>query len=175
MIHVSPRSSRHLLAIFMVALFGMSTTSFAESQKASPNMMRPDMAQHGGMAGLNLSDKQRELYKTAMKSKMESMRGGMEKQDALRDLTMSDSYSEAKARELAHKHCAEMEANMVNSSKAMNEFYKSLSAEQKTKFKEMHKAKTAKMKQQMHDQMDENMQEQKKDRKAKKDKQQDDE
>lgn len=172
MTHIAPTQSRHLLATLFVALFGFSAASFADTHKSTTQpegqKQARNMQQQGMIEELKLNDKQRALYKSAMKQKMDTMRGGMDKHDDLRDLTLSDGYSEAKARELARKHCAEMEANMVNSSKAMNEFYKSLSAEQKTKLKAIQKAKSAKMKDQMHDRMDDGMHERKKDKKDKK-------
>lgn len=150
--------SRHLLTALMVAVFGLAAgVTCADSHKPVPahEKHKPagDAPQHGMAGELNLNDKQRELFKTAMQQKMGGMHTGMDMHENLRELTQSDNYDEKKVRELVRKNNQEEEERIVKSSKSMNEFYKSLSPEQKSKLKEMHKNRNAKMKGQMNEKM----------------------
>ncbi len=121
--------------------------STPSDQNDSDDEMQGGMDRHMRMADeLKLNDKQRGLLKSSMKQMMSNMHSGKELHEQLRELTQSDNYDEKKVRELIHKNGADMEANMLKSSKTMHEFYASLSAEQKSKFKEMHNDMKTKMK-----------------------------
>lgn len=167
--HASLTLPRQLFIAFVLALSGLATGSAsadshqptdakATTQAAAmppPGMQQPGSQQHGmsperhgmeGLAGLNLNETQRALYKTAMGQKMQSMQTGMSLHEELRELSQADSYDEKKVREAIAKHQKEAEEKMVSSSKAMNEFYKSLSPEQKTQLKQMHEHRKEQMK-----------------------------
>jgi Spy/CpxP family protein refolding chaperone len=156
-------SSRHLLPALALALLGFTAIpSYADakhdhSKPPTNNMEAGDqngMEQSNRMGDeLKLNDKQRELFRTAMGQKMAAMRKTMEMQEQLRELTQSDNYDEKKLRDVIHNSNKESEEAIVTASKAMHEFYKSLSAEQKTKLKEMHAKRKAEMKEHMKDHM----------------------
>lgn len=157
MTHPTLAVSRQLLLSAVLALSGLAASSvYADSHAPGApqhhGMGNLDMGPQTSMANnLNLNDKQRELYKTAMGLKMQSMQGAMALHEELREITQSDNYSEQKVRELVAKHQKESEEKIVKSSNAMNEFYKSLSPEQKAKLNEMHKNRKEKMKERVKD------------------------
>lgn len=111
--------------------------------------------EHEGIADeLKLDDKQQKLFKAAMKQMREGMHGGMELHKKLKAEVESDKYDEKNVREIVRKHNAEMEEQMVASTKAMHEFYQSLGAWQKEKFKAMKDDMHSKMREHMKERME---------------------
>jgi Spy/CpxP family protein refolding chaperone len=105
---------------------------------------------HEGMVDeLKLDDKQKGLFKAAMKQMREGMHGGMALHKALKNEVESDKYDEKNVREIVRKHNAEMEEQMVAASKAMHDFYQSLGPWQKEKFKAIKEDMHGKMKERM--------------------------
>ncbi|HQQ63033.1 MAG TPA: Spy/CpxP family protein refolding chaperone [Pseudomonadales bacterium] len=102
---------------------------------------------------LKLDDKQQNLFKAAMKQMREGMHGGMELHKKLKAEVESDKYDEKNVREILRKHNAEMEEQMVASTRAMHEFYQSLGPWQKEKFKAIKDDMHGKMKERMMDRM----------------------
>ena len=106
---------------------------------------------------LKLTDSQRAAFKNVMEQMRKTFHSGRDLHEQIRDITESDNYDEKKIRDLIHKHNIEMENNIVSDSKAMHDFYQSLSPEQKTKFNEMRNRMKDRMKQHMRDHMKDRM------------------
>lgn len=84
---------------------------------------------------LKLDEKQRKAFDEATKQMREVMRASMDFHRVMRESVQSDSFDEAKLRDMLHKHNEQSEPKIIAAVKAMHEFQQTLNAEQKTKFK----------------------------------------
>lgn len=152
---------------------GVLLTALAVSAAAIPAAAvagDPDTAapeKHSGIARreqmmgpLQLNPEQRQAHQNALKQMQASMRSGMKLHDELRQLTHSDQYDEKKARALIQQRHKEAEENLVKSSFAMHEFYKSLSPDQQQQFNAMRSGIQEQHRSDMKDQGKERLQQQ---------------
>lgn len=134
----SPPSSQH----------GPMGGSMGMDQQGHGNMQGPGM-----MDDLNLTDAQRTALRNAMQQRRTMMGTVRNLHEQLRAITESDKYDEKQVRNMVRKHNTEMENNIVNSTKAMHDFYASLTPEQKTKLEQHRKQAREHMMQRVHDRM----------------------
>jgi len=147
-----------LLALLCAAMFIGSGKSFADTKAPPAKPAEQTKGMHAGkmekpghkaMDELNLTDKQKTLFRDALKQMHESMKETKDIRNDIRTIVQSDNYDEKKIRNIIETNDKEREENVVKSSKAMHEFYASLDQEQKTKFKKMQDNMQAHMKERM--------------------------
>lgn len=133
-----------LLCVVMLLAGGKAMADNRDSDNKKPSKpphheQKGDGSENYGhtMKVLNLNDAQKEAFKNAMKQMHESMVNAEQVQEQIRSIVQSDNYDEKKVRDIIQKNDKAQEENKVKQSKAMNDFYKSLTPEQKTKFKSM--------------------------------------
>jgi len=156
-------ASTLLLVLFLHSPQVLADTPPGDASQPSSGMhdthnMDDHESHHQRMAEeLKLTDSQRAAFKNVIQQMRETFHSGRDLHEQIRDITESDNYDEKKIRDLVRKHDTEMENNIVSNSKAMHDFYQSLSPEQKTKFNDLRKQMKDRMEQHMKGHMKDRM------------------
>jgi len=156
-------ASTLMLVLFQLSPQAQADTPPGDASQPSSGMhdaqnMDDHESHHQRMADeLKLTDSQRAAFKNIMLQMRNTFHSGRDLHEQIRDITESDNYDEKKIRDLVRKHDTEMENNIVSNSKAMHDFYQSLSPEQKTKFNDLRKQMKDRMKQHMRNHMKDRM------------------
>lgn len=135
--------------ILLLPLLLVSHTLLAETSDAAQEpttKVLPTKPVETASDRLNLSPEQRKAYEDAMQEVRENMHANMKLHDEISQAMYSDKYDESSVRSMIQKHHQQTEDTLVKSSKAMNDFYKSLSPEQKKNFDEIQQKKRERMK-----------------------------